>query len=163
MIWVAGDWRGQWLFYSEVAGVVGVSILLDETAWAAVKRGPKPSTHKWPILRLCHMRKGNVKGPVESRSWDPLESGLNFDWVPLPTSRSIVWEGKFHWLKVFDHKFHSNYWPAIQLCRQGVTTGKPGLKIKMRISKQNWEESSVTSHCRGHRFHRINAGKLLNS
>lgn len=38
MIWVAGDWRGQWLFYSEVAGVVGVSILLDETARAAVKR-----------------------------------------------------------------------------------------------------------------------------
>ena len=31
MTLVAGDWRGYWLFYSEVAGILGVSILLDET------------------------------------------------------------------------------------------------------------------------------------
>lgn len=64
---VAGNWRGYCLFYSEVAGIVGVSILLDETVQeGSDNRGPKLPTHSWPILRLSPMFRGNLKGRLRS-------------------------------------------------------------------------------------------------
>lgn len=125
--------------------------------------GPSyPHTRGWSWGRVPCIEE-TWKGPVESKSWDPLEDGLNLEWAPLPTSRSISWEWKFPWPEMFDQSLCQITDPPFSCVDTEVTTRKPGLKTKTRTRKQNWEESPVTSHCRGHRFHRIHPGKLLNS